>query len=429
MKKLLLSTYLLTFLTLFLPLPVHADIVTLATGEKLEGKISLETDTDVTLEIQVSASISDERVLKKADIKSIEKISPEEIAFQGIKDFKINPQTSMKTEGYDRIITGLQNFKTAYPTSIHLNTITESLTAFQEEKNRVDAGELKFQGKWLSHAEASKRKLQINAQQLFDTMKNQVTNRDLSGAMNSFAEIDKHYSGARIYPDAVELAIQILNTLEKQAVDRVKINEYNKEQFKKSLSMSKPEDVSKLEAAVKREINQAIAAMDESKKNGAKWPPFIPRSSESINAYLGMIPTEQQHLNALPLQKMHNSISQLDDIQVALSSNKSAEALSRLSEALKDWPENAEALRLKTVIEGIKSEPTPVVHPQITPSPQQTTSTTNNSKAITADSDEDKPFFRTPRGALLITLAAILIVAVVSKKMKKEPEVPTKKVK
>ena len=408
-KKLPLPFYLLTLLTAFLPLQIHADTVILATGEKVDGKISLETDTEITVEIKVSSSISDERVIKKADIKKIEKDSPEELAFQAVKNFKLNSQSSFKPEVYDRTIARLQNFKTNYPNSTHLDGITEILTAFEQEKTRVDAGELKFQGKWINRAEATKRKVQIGGQQFFDNMKYQSGARDLSGALNSFDEIEKNYKGARIYPDAIELAIQILNTLYRDALERAKINVYNQEQFKKALSMTKPEDVSRLVAAEKREQDLGIAALDESKKNGTKWPPFIPRSSESMNIFLGTIPTELDRLKALPVQKMHTSVSQVDDAQLAFSSGKQTEAVSRLSDALKLWPDNEEATRLKSQIDAIKPEPTPVAAPQPTPPPAAAT------PAPVVPEEIEKPFYMTPRGALLITLCVIALIGGISK--------------
>lgn len=390
----------------------------LATGEKVDGTISLETETEITLEIKVSSSITDERIIKKVDIKKIEKVSPEEIAYQGIKDFKTDPQSSFKSEIYNRMIGSLQNFKNIYPESTYLSGINELLMVLQEEKKRVDAGEIKFQGKWLDSAEAKKRKAQIGGQQQFDTMKYQVSCQDLSGALNSFDEIEKNYKGTRIYPDGIELAIQILNTLERQALNRVKINAYNQEQFKKSLSMTKPEDVPRLQAAEKQEENQAIAAMDQAKKIGAKWFPFIPRSAESMNAFLGAIPTELDRLKALPIQKMQSSINESDDAKMVFTSGKSAEALNRTNEALKAWPDNEEALSLKAQIEAMKQEPTPTTaggaqgaslpkQPVATPTPEPIVS-------------DDPPFYKTPRGALLITLGAVLVVGALSKKMKNQ---------
>ena len=58
-----------------------ADTVTLKSGEKLDGKILNETDTEVTISVQVSATIKDERVVKREDIATVEKVQPDEVAW------------------------------------------------------------------------------------------------------------------------------------------------------------------------------------------------------------------------------------------------------------------------------------------------------------------------------------------------------------
>ena len=90
------------------------------------------------------------------------------------------------------------------------------------------------------------RKIQIGGMQHFETMKSQVNNQDLIGALNSFDAIERLYSDSRVYPDAIELAIQLVNNLQKQVAERVKINAYNETQFKRSLELTKPEDVPRL---------------------------------------------------------------------------------------------------------------------------------------------------------------------------------------
>ena len=405
-KNPLLSFCILTLLTAVLPWCTHADIVNLTTGEKVEGKISRETDTELTLEIKVSASINDERVIKKTEIANIEKQSSEDIAFQEIKKLKLNPQTSLKPEIYSRFIGNLEAFKKSYPTSPRLQNINELITAFHDEKKRVDAGELKFQGQWLSAPEVAKRRIQIEGMLLFDTMKNQVNNLDLAGSLNSFDAIEKKYSNSRVYPDAIELAVQVLNNLQRQVNERVKINAYNDQQFKRSLELAKIEDVEKLKTARKREESMAINAIDQARKSGAKWSPFIPRNTESINSFQGLIPTELTRLQALPVQKMHASVGLTDDAQAALNSGKSQDAIAFITQALLAWPLNEDAIRLKKQIDNDKPKPTPTPTPANTVKKEVATPTPVSRPV----EDTEKPFYMTVNGAISITAAAILLI-------------------
>ena len=55
---------------------VFADTITLKNGDHLEGKITSETEKDVTMQVQVSAGITDERVVPKVTIEKVDKVSP-----------------------------------------------------------------------------------------------------------------------------------------------------------------------------------------------------------------------------------------------------------------------------------------------------------------------------------------------------------------
>src|SRR5260370_40266444 len=61
-----------------------ADTVTLKSGEHLEGKITKETDKDITLEVKESAGVIDERGASKGEIEKIGKISPDVAALEAM---------------------------------------------------------------------------------------------------------------------------------------------------------------------------------------------------------------------------------------------------------------------------------------------------------------------------------------------------------
>src|SRR5581483_5043345 len=104
--------FLLLFLFVASFYEAAADTVTLKTGDKLNGKITSETDSQVTMRVQVSATISDERTINKDEIASIEKEQPDELAFQDLRNLKPDPQMSYSADTYDRILSMLRNFNT-----------------------------------------------------------------------------------------------------------------------------------------------------------------------------------------------------------------------------------------------------------------------------------------------------------------------------
>ncbi|MEI8341933.1 MAG: PTPDL family protein [Verrucomicrobiota bacterium] len=413
MKITSLQLLLIALLVAILPIQTRAETVTLITGEKVEGKILRETEKELTLEIKISTSINDERVIEKSDIQKIEKVSPEDIAFQEIKNFKIDPKSSFKPEVYDRVVAALKSFQDSYPASAHAADVKQSLADFQAEKTRVDAGDVKFLGKWLSSKEAEKQKIQIAGQQAFDVMKFQSARQDWSGALNSFDLIERKYSGARIYPDAVDLAVQILTSLQRQVADRLKMIAYNQDQFRKALEMAKPEDLSKLRDGVKREQDQYAAAIAASKKNEAKWGPFIPRSSEAMTALQGAIPAELSRLKALPVQKMHASVGLVDDALAAISVKQSASAASLVDEAVKAWPKNDAALTMKEEIGAVKLAEKKATEAATAKLDSEEKNADHN-PAPAPNSTAGKPFYMTSTGAMAIVGGVIALIGAIT---------------
>src|SRR4051794_3823643 len=105
----------------------RADTVTLKGGEKIEGKVVKETDKDLTIEYKASASITDTRVVLKAEVEKVEKESPEKREYQAIKSIKPGAN-SPPAASYDGAIGRLQSFVNLYPQSAHASEVGQQLT-------------------------------------------------------------------------------------------------------------------------------------------------------------------------------------------------------------------------------------------------------------------------------------------------------------
>ena len=108
-----------------------ADVVVLNNGEKIEGKVTAETDTEITIAAKVSASITDERVIKKTDIKTITKDTPDEIAWESLKNLKPG-KNSLPVTSYDSALNPLKGFLTEYPQSKFAADAQKAVDAFKD---------------------------------------------------------------------------------------------------------------------------------------------------------------------------------------------------------------------------------------------------------------------------------------------------------
>ena len=449
-----------------------ADIITLKTGERIEAVIASETATEMTLELQVSAGIKDERVVKKTDVVKIDRVAPDEGAYRAIMNLQPG-KNSLVPAQYDGILAALQDFATKYPESTHLADVKQAATAFQADKKRVDAGEVKLDGTWLSKAEAQRQRVQIGGLQLFNAMKNANAAGDAIGALNAFATLEKNFGGARVLPDAIELARQILPALKpatERAIENQKINEAERllgvknagvspevgtgdrgkpltaaqlDQAKVNAALAKAKQ-DELLAANQREQAKADAAMAAATAAG-QWPPFAVSSEKCLKAILAKIPTEAARLEKIPVAPMRESIKLAEKAQTEFAGKDLAAATETLKEVAKLWPANELGTRLTAQITAAKNPPkpepgatpaptvpgtgtaktgaaTPAVKtagatPAATataakPAPPVPTSATETSEPKTTEPAEPpKPFFMTVGGAVAIVIGLAVLLA------------------
>lgn len=390
-----------------------ADTITLKSGTKIEGKILSETATEVTVEYRESATITDRKTLKRDEIVSITKETPDIAAWDAIKSLRPGPN-SLPAAQYDHVLRSLNAFIAAYPTSTFIEEAKKNAAAFEADKKRVDAGELKFADRWLTQEEAEKERYQMNGAIAFNYMRTQATGGDLIGALNSFAQIEKNYGGSASFPDAVELAAKILPTL-KATVERAHQNLKTEAIGRQQAA---PQSRAELEAAVKREEDAGVAAIAAAERAGLKWPPLNIRSSKSLAKIAEKLGPETTRLAALNVAVMRQSIASAEGAKAALAANDLDGATAAL-QAAKGWEPNELAKRLaaelaeKKKAAAVVATPVPVATP--TPKPAEVAAKVEpkpvKAAAPVAPPVEEKPFYLTTVGIVSIVggIAAVLI--------------------
>lgn len=416
---------------------VRADTIVLTNGDRIEGKILSETATEITVEMQVAAGITEDKVIGKTDIAKMDRVAADELAFRGIMNLQPG-KTSYLPAQYDAMIGALLGFITQFSESPHVAEVRATLKAFEAEKKRVAAGEMKFEGLWLSRAEALKQRVQIGGGQYFTAMKSANAKGDAIGALNAFATLERNFGGAKVLPEAVPFAQQILVALKpvvERAISNQKINNAERE---KGVAAAGPTQRAELIAAYESE--QAKAVADIAAANAAKmWPPFVASSDKCLAAILAKIPTEAKRLEALPVAVMRDSIRAAEKAQTEFASKNGETAAELLAEALRLWPANDLGLQLKAQIAASKlpPKPDPTATPAATatpiavvtpggkvpatpkPGPVVAVAKVTPVPAPAADSGtpevksaepEEKPFFMTIAGAATIVGGLALIL-------------------
>ncbi len=388
-----------------------ADTIVLKNGEKLDAKITAETDTEFTLDVKVSAEITDVRTVPKSDVAKIEKEQPDEIAWQPLKNVAPGAN-SMPAATYTASIQALKTFTTQFPESTHTAEAQKAIAAFEEEKKRVEEGDVKLCGKWIESEDVQREKYQINASLAFNYMRDRSTRGDLVPALNTFDAIEKQFPGARIFPDAIELSRRIVATLNTEVTRRQGLMKTEMADREAGMKIASDADRLQMQTAQKAEQTSADAAIAAA--SGKKWPPFIPKSEKSLTALAGKLPAEITRLAAIDVAKQRESLKLANEASEAISNKDTSAADEALKKGKQLWPANELATRLQTDLTAMKATAAakPVEAPAATPAVVKTkphNANVTNAAAAAVQVEAPKPFLLTLGGA--ITVVVVLIFA------------------
>ena len=395
-----------------------ADVVTLKNGSKIEGKITAETDAQITLSVK-AGGIIDEQIVKKSDVASVVKDAPDEVAWQQLKNVRLG-KNSFPAASYETVINPLNGFLNEYPQSKFAADAKKLADTFSEEKKRVDAGEVKLDDKWLSKEDTLKEGIQIKGLIAFNFMKDQAA-RDMTAAMNTFDAIEKNYSGTRSYPDAVEYAQKMLPALKAEVDRRAKALAAQKTEQTEAVKKLTGVQKTAFENELKTLKTNAEAVVDAAAKQGLKWPPLNPATEKSLQSLTTKIPSETLRLGAMPVATIRASFQAAEKAKTLLAGNDLPGAEAALSQAAKDWSKNELATRLKTELDAAKkiaaaklatAGADALADAKVLP---PAAATQEKPAAPVAEAvGEAKPFLLTPAGAITVLVIVALLIAAYS---------------
>ena len=392
---------------------LRADTVTLKSGEKLEGRILSETDAEVTMSVQITATIKDERVVKREDIAKVDKVQPDEETWAALANL-VPGTESLERDEYDRVRTALGYFTSTFPKSPHAALAQSRLDQFTAEQVRVSVGEVKLNGQWLPKEKAQEERIQIAGKILLNRMKRAAAAGQLSEAMANFDQMEKNFAGSLSFPEAVELGRRVLPTLRVAVEQRQAALKRRLEDEKQRLLTSKGQEHTQLDELIKKERTTTEATLAASERAGMKWLPLQPANERSLTALMSRVNTETTRLNGLRLEKMAESAKTSQEAAAALASGNLDAAEKALKEALSAWPENELAKRTQVKLTDAK-KPAPAAKPATpTPAPaqkQRPSASSAPAPAPVAVADAEQPaetsFFKRP----IFFIAVAVVVA------------------
>lgn len=324
-------------LSLLFPLSLlQADEVKLKSGQTLTGRITYEADDIIKIEVPISASIKETKVIGRADIAGIVKDAPDDVEFNRIQGL-VPTGSLLPASAYRQMLeTGPDSFLKSYPQSTHVPKVQEIRTTLAEELDKVERGFLKIEGEWLTPQDKIDFKDLIDSRIRFLSMSNLAQSGNLNGligAMREFETIEKNFYGSPAFPKAVELAREVIPNLGRQLQTMMRDVDYRNAEYEKALANSKPEAREQLIQVRAREEQAYQESVAADKKAGLKWVQLNPRVKASIEAYLKLAGAEFARVNELDVAVLTRQAETLVEADKLIAAGNLEGARGKIAEA------------------------------------------------------------------------------------------------
>jgi predicted SnoaL-like aldol condensation-catalyzing enzyme len=260
----------LAFLLVLPQATLVADTVELKSGEIIQGKI-VETGPDfIKIQVQISPSITDDRLLSRAELKGFAVDSGDEAAFEKIRDIA-TPGTVLKPEKCETLIDEkLQPFLEKFPKSPRAVDVKKQIDVISRDIDRLRAGEVRVAGTWIAPAAFATEKYQIEAAALLDRLREQVDAGDYVAAMNLVDQL-RRYPESTAWMESMPLTEKATTRLVQQLNLMIQDLPETVARRQAAIDRTPPEQRQPIVQAVAAENAVAVAAAATAQKNQQRF--------------------------------------------------------------------------------------------------------------------------------------------------------------
>lgn len=350
MKRSLLSIALIAVLGI--PALLRADILVLKNGDKMEGNILSETPDAVLMRYRLTPKIWDEKTVPRADIQEIIKQRPEEIEIVELR--KVLPTPDLLTaDKYEQIIQDkLRPFVNKYPGTPQAAEVQKIIDELQAEKEKVSSGQIKMEGNWVSSEVVKRDDYNIQGYILRKAMLEKAAANDYVGALREFDKLSDPVNGypasihfAKAIPEAIELLTKYEAQISKMLAEQPILAKQREDQLKRLVEP----DLSKVKAAIDREVQGWKSTWEAEKRVRVKWLTPYKYDAKSLQEVVKTIVTEKTRLQGIDTAKLQAQNEALTAALRYLADENAIEAEAALNKAqesaLKDFSRVVQEIR------------------------------------------------------------------------------------
>lgn len=309
---------------------LHADVVVLKDGKRLEGTITAENPTSVHMRYKATAKIWDDKEIPRSDIAEIIKQKPEEVELIELRK-ELPTRDLMTAEKYESLIQDrVRPFVNRYPGTKEAKEAEDMIAALQAEKEKVVAGGIKVEGKWLTPDEAKAQSYNLKAYEIYAALREKAAAKDYAGALKEFDKMappqlntygvqnaPQGYTLSIYYPKAVDEVRAVLNSYQGQVDQMIKDQPALQKMRDEGLTKLVEPDLSRTKKAIDKEKEQWQATYTAERKV-SRW--FTPYKYDlpSLQALATTITSEKARLQTIDTASLSKINAVIGNIMAAL---------------------------------------------------------------------------------------------------------------
>jgi hypothetical protein len=311
-----------------------AEWIELNDGTKVEGKIISAGGQTITIEVQTSPTIREEKSYPRADVAKVQRATQDDVAFEEIAAITL-PATADDAAVYDAPLERVRSFMKSYAYSKHMPEARKLAGALESERARVAGGEVKVEGQWISGAAAGPDKSELGGRIQISKMKSAS---DAASALMVFEVLEKNHATSSAYPEAVKLARQSIGKLRSDLLRaRADLDRRTREQ-EQGLQLASADRRVLIEQGIAQEKAAVQAQVDRAKQSGAKWRPLLP-DAKVLDETSSLVDSEDLRLSKIDVDSMAAGVAAAAEAKEQIAGGQLTEAKSSLERAGKVWPQ------------------------------------------------------------------------------------------
>lgn len=315
---------------------VYADTIKLKDGTTLEGKILEESPSTIKIEYNVTKSIKDIKSINRSEIKEIDKVSKDEVAFNAIKSL-LPTDDLLSTDDYDEILGDKPaKFLALYPSSKRKNSVQKIIDEIEKEKAVTESGGIKLNGKWITGDEATKDEYNHQAQILAVKIIKANKKNNYSLILDHFDELQMNYPYSIAYSETIPLIKEILPKYDAVLNREEKAYEVRNKEREDQYKSMEEEDKKRTEAAFQAGMKKFQLRKQEAKELKKIWLPVNKWDLESLLDARRTIVKESDKLELLNIALNGSTAKALSAAFTAFAEKELETAKSQLEIAKKN---------------------------------------------------------------------------------------------